>query len=146
MVLANLGLAGDGKWSCLVGDELWRWREGLGAGFQLALRGRLAEAGFDFTWAISNGGLGEITTVPAPVMAAASTRSRAVQAGARSFGSASLASGRVAQGRSRRRGPAVDRGVAVGALAKSGWGPAQATAVLGAARSGPALPLSLIHI
>jgi conjugative relaxase-like TrwC/TraI family protein len=140
VVLANLGLAGDGKWSCLVGDELWRWREGLGAGFQLALRGRLAEAGFDFTWAISNGGLGEITTVPAPVMAAASTRSRAVQAGARSFGSASLASGRVAQGRSRRRGPAVDRGVAVGALAQSGWGPAQATAVLGAARSGPALP------
>ncbi len=140
VVLANLGLAGDGKWSCLVGDELWRWREGLGAGFQLALRGRLAEAGFDFTWAISNGGLGEITTVPAPVMAAASTRSRAVQAGARSFGSASLASGRVAQGRSRRRGPALDRGVAVGALAQSGWGPAQATAVLGAARSGPALP------
>jgi conjugative relaxase-like TrwC/TraI family protein len=140
VVLANLGLAGDGKWSCLVGDELWRWREGLGAGFQLALRGRLGEAGFDFTWALSNGGLGEIATVPAGVLAAASTRSRAVQAGARSFGSASLASGRVAQGRSRRTGPAVNREAAVETLAPSGWGREQATAILSAARSGPALP------
>jgi hypothetical protein len=140
VVLANLGLAGDGKWSCLVGDELWRWREGLGAGFQLALRGRLGEAGFDFTWALSSGGLGEIATVPAGVLAAASTRSRAVQAGARSFGSASLASGRVAQGRSRRTGPAVNREAAVETLAPSGWGREQATAILSAARSGPALP------
>ena len=64
VVLANLGLGADGKWSCLVGGELWRWREGLGAGFQLALRGRLAEAGFDFPWTLSTGGLGEIATVP----------------------------------------------------------------------------------
>jgi hypothetical protein len=140
VVLANLGLAGDGKWSCLVGDELWRWREGLGAGFQLALRGRLAEAGFDFTWTLSNGGLGEIATVPAGVLAVASTRSRAVLAGARSFGSASPASGRVAQGRSRRTDPAGNREAAVETLAQSGWGRAQATVVLGAARSGPALP------
>jgi hypothetical protein len=39
VVLANLGLAGDGKWSCLVGDELWRWREGLGAGFPARVAG-----------------------------------------------------------------------------------------------------------
>ena len=159
VVLANLGRAGDGKWGCLVGTELWRWREGLGAGFQLALRERLAEAGLGFSWALSSGGLGEIATVPAAAVAAASSRSRAVAASARSFGWGSVASSRVAQGRSRRAGVAgrstsgadaqglsqaqrasgVDR--AGPSLAPSGWGRPQAEAILGAARGSAALPL-----
>ena len=147
VVLANLGRAGDGKWSCLVGAELWRWREGLGAGFQLALRERLAQAGFRFDWALSSGGLGEIAAVPAAAVTAASARSRAVEASARSFGSGSVASVRVAQGRSRRAGLA-DRSMtgASGAdrpgpsSASSGWGRSQAAAVLGAARGSAALP------
>ncbi len=147
VVLANLGRAGDGRWGCLVGTELWRWREGLGAGFQLALRERLAEAGFGFTWALHSGGLGEIATVPAAAVAAASTRSQAVVASARAFGSGSVASARVAQGRSRRAGlPAVPAAPAPGTvgpgpgLPPAGWGRAEAAAVLGAARGSAALP------
>ena len=140
VVLANLGLAADGRWSCLAGGELWRWREGLGAAFQLALRDCLAEAGFGFSWTLAPGGLGEITAVPSAVVAAASTRSREVGAAARWFGSGSVATSRVAQGRSRRAGPAAGRGGPGPGVASGGWGRPQATAVLGAARAVPALP------
>jgi hypothetical protein len=144
VVLANLGLAADGGWSCLVAGELWRWREGLGAGFQLALRGRLAEAGFDFRWSLSPGGLGEIATVPGAAIAAASLRSRTVESAARRFGSESAASGRVAQGRSRRAGPRPGPGEgehgARPAATVTGWARQEAAAVLSTARATPALP------
>ena len=140
VVLANLGQTEDERWGCLVGSELWRWREALGAGFQLALRERLAGAGFGFHWTLGAGGLGEITSVPPPVIAAASTRSRAVEAGARWFGSESLATGRVAQGRSRRSGTGASRTSPARGLPIPGWGHPEAAAVLGAARAAPALP------
>ena len=73
-VLANLGRAQDGEWSCLVGGELWRWREALGAGLQLALRELLAAAGFGFHWTLSAGGLGEIAAVPRSLPDRKSTR------------------------------------------------------------------------
>ena len=64
LVLANLGAKEGGQWGCLISTELWRWREGIGAGFHLALRSRLAEAGLGFNWEISPGGFGEIVSVP----------------------------------------------------------------------------------
>jgi hypothetical protein len=152
LVLANLGQGAPGTWSCLVGDELWRWREGLGAGYHLALRARVAEAGHRFDWELSPGGLGEIVTVPAAARAAASLRSRAVADEALRFGSASAASQRVAQGRSRRstRVPtSPGSGPETGLRARAGlgpgsppagpWGPDQASAVLNASRRAPAL-------
>ena len=62
LVLANLAAGANGYWGCLVGNELWRWREGLGAAFHLALRSRITEAGFGFRWELSEGGYGEIVT------------------------------------------------------------------------------------
>ncbi|MGH9104584.1 MAG: MobF family relaxase [Acidimicrobiales bacterium] len=93
VVLANCarlpGTAEDhAQWGCLVGNELWRWREGLGPGFQLALRARLQGAGLGFDWELSAGGLGEIRDVGEQDRASASSRSFALRAASRSFGSA----------------------------------------------------------
>ncbi len=100
-VLANLGFGGEAGWGCLATGPLWRWREGLAAGFQLALRERLREAGFVFDWGLSTGGLGEISAVPEQVLRAASSRSLAVTARSRSFGSPSASTARTAQGTTR---------------------------------------------
>jgi conjugative relaxase-like TrwC/TraI family protein len=114
VVLANLAARGDNPWGCLIGNELWRWREGIGAGFHLALRSRLTEAGLGFRWAISDGGLGEIASVPTEARSVASSRSRGVRASARSFGSSSAAAARSAQARTRQSarspGPAIVAG------------------------------------
>ncbi|HTT91219.1 MAG TPA: MobF family relaxase, partial [Acidimicrobiales bacterium] len=133
VVLANLGAIGDGRWGCLVGNELWRWREGIGAGFHLALRSHLTEAGFGFRWAISEGGAGEITSVPVEARSAASSRSRGLRAEARSFGSGSAASERRAQARTRYASRSTRQG-------SPGWGPAQAEQVLRRALGEPAPP------
>jgi conjugative relaxase-like TrwC/TraI family protein len=101
VVLSNLGANDEGGWSCLVGRELWRWREGLGPAFQLALRSRLGTAGFGFEWDLAPGGVGEIRGLPGPQLAVASARSLAARAGARSFGSPSAGAVRMAQARSR---------------------------------------------
>lgn len=142
VVLANIGAKAGLGWGCLVSNELWRWREALGAGFHLALRSRLAEAGFGFSWELSNGGLGEIAAVPSGARYVASSRSRGLRAGARSFGSASSASQRAAQGMTRRA-KARD-GATFGAarpdLATTGWGPDQAAEVLRQALGRAALP------
>jgi conjugative relaxase-like TrwC/TraI family protein len=100
-VLANLGFDGGARWGCLVSGPLWRWREGLAAGFQLALRHRLREAGLDLDWELSVGGLGEISAVPKDVLREASRRSFAVMARSRSFGSLSAGAARAAQGMTR---------------------------------------------
>jgi hypothetical protein len=142
LVLANIGAKADQGWGCLVSSELWRWREALGAGFHLALRSRITEAGFGFGWELTNGGLGEIVSVPARARAVASSRSLGLRAGARSFGSASSASERAAQGKTRQagvRGGEVSGG-ALAALGAAGWGPDQASEVLRHARRRPALP------
>jgi conjugative relaxase-like TrwC/TraI family protein len=102
VVLVNIGALEGGRWGCLAGREIWRWREGLGAAFQLALRGRLAQAGLAFDWELGSGGLGEIAVL-APARAASSSRSLAVRAGAMWFGTSSARSARVAQGQSRGR-------------------------------------------
>jgi conjugative relaxase-like TrwC/TraI family protein len=133
VVLANLAARGNGQWSCLVGNELWRWREGLGAGFHLALRSRLAEAGLGFRWAISGGGLGEITSVPLEARSVTSSRSRGVRAAARSFGSGSAATERGAQARTRRSARSTGTG-------SVGWDEAEAAKVLRRALRSPAQP------
>ncbi len=148
LVLANLGTRGDGRWGCLVSSELWRWREGVGAGFHLALRSRLAEAGFGFSWAISEGGLGEIASVPIEARSAASSRSRALRATARSFGSGSAATERAAQATTRQSSGRQSSGHQSSGHQNSGrpgpasvgWGPAEAARVLGRAMGEPALP------
>ncbi len=148
LVLANIGAKADQGWGCLVSSELWRWREALGAGFQLALRSRITDAGFGFRWELTNGGLGEIVSVPSRARAVASSRSLGLRAGARSFGSASSASERAAQGKTRQagvRGGGVGGaggvgGGALAALGAAGWGPDQAAEVLRHARGRPALP------
>ena len=137
VVLANLAAREDGQWGCLVGSELWRWREGLGACFQLALRAGLAGAGLSLSWDIGPGGLGEVVGVTSEARAVASSRSLATRAGAIWFGIATARTNRVAQGRSRG-----------GEAARSGdprtTGPngatAQAARELGRASSGVSLP------
>jgi conjugative relaxase-like TrwC/TraI family protein len=135
VVLANLGASGPGRWGCLIGNELWRWREGLGAGFQLALRSRLAEAGLGFDWELSPGGQAEIASVPSRARSVASSRSRTLRAGALSFGSVSAAAERAAQARTRAgpEGPHV-----ISTL--EGWGPADAARALSEALSRPTPP------
>jgi conjugative relaxase-like TrwC/TraI family protein len=135
VALANLGAIGAGRWGCLIGNELWRWREGLGAGFQLALRSRLAEAGLGFGWELSPGGQAEIVSVPSRIRSAASSRSLTLRAGALSFGSVSPAAERAAQARTRAgpEGPHI-----VPAL--DGWDPADAARALSEALSRPAPP------
>ena len=133
LVLANIGAKADQGWGCLVSNELWRWREALGAGFHLALRSRITEAGFGFRWELTNGGLGEIVSVPSRARAVASSRSLGLRAGARSFGSASSASERAAQGKTRQAGV---RGTGVGARVGGGWAPGAALSRLLAPRAG----------
>ncbi len=99
VVLANLAGRGDGHWGCLIGAELWHWREGIGACFQLALRAHLAGSGLSLDWEIGPGGLGEIAGVSRQVRSAASGRSLATRAGALWFGATSPAANRVSQGR-----------------------------------------------
>ncbi len=133
LVLANLAARGEGPWGCLIGNELWRWREGIGAGFHLALRSRLAEAGFGLRWAVSDGGLGEIASVPVEARSVASSRSRGLRASARSFGSGSAATERNAQARTRQS--ARSPGAAI-----VGWDAAKASQVLRRALGEPAPP------
>ena len=142
LVLANIGAKADQGWGCLVSSELWRWREALGAGFHLALRSRINGAGFAFRWELGNGGLGEIVSVPSRARSVASSRSLGLRAGARSFGSASSASERAAQGKTRRGALRAGQvgGAALAALGEAGWGPDQASDVLRQALGRPALP------
>ena len=142
LVLANIGAKADQGWGCLVSSELWRWREALGAGFHLALRSRINGAGFAFRWELGNGGLGEIVSVPSRARSVASSRSLGLRAGARSFGSASSASERAAQGKTRRSALRAGQvgGAALAALGEAGWGPDQASDVLRQALGRPALP------
>ncbi len=138
VVLANLAAKEGGGWGCLVGSELWRWREGIGAGFHLALRSGLADAGFGFRWEISEGGLGEILSVPAEVRSVASSRSRAIRAGpARSDRCPPQPSG-VTQASTRQtaREPGLRPGTGPGA----GWGPEEAMKVLRRAEGTQAVP------
>jgi conjugative relaxase-like TrwC/TraI family protein len=142
VVLANIGAKADRGWGCLMSTELWRWREALGAGFHLALRSRINAAGFAFGWELSNGGLGEIVSVPSRARSVASSRSLELRAGARSFGSPSSGSERAAQGKTRqgplRSGPAGGGALAV--VGGTGWGQHQASEVLRHALGRPALP------
>jgi len=141
LVLANIGAKTDQGWGCLVSNELWRWREALGAGFQMALRSRITTAGFGFRWELTNAGLGEIVSVPSRARSVASSRSLGVRAGARSFGSASSASERAAQGKTRQANFGGGRvGGALAALDTAGWGPDQASEVLRHALGRPAQP------
>src|SRR5579875_1614579 len=100
VVLPNLALRPDGQWGCLVGAELWRWREGVGASFQLALRARLREAGLTVDWERGRSGAWEIAGL-AHEVAAESSRSLASRAAAAWFGSRSAGARRVAQGQTR---------------------------------------------
>jgi conjugative relaxase-like TrwC/TraI family protein len=142
LVLANIGAKADQGWGCLVSSELWRWREALGAGFHLALRSRINAAGFGFRWELGNGGLGEIVSVPSRARSVASSRSLGLRAGARSFGSASSASERAAQGKTRQGTlrSAQASGEVLTALGHAGWGPDQASEILRHALGRPALP------
>ena len=146
VVLANLGANGDGGFGCLVGNELWRWREAIGPAFQLALRSHLTAAGFGFEWELGAGGMGEIIGVPRPDRDNASARSLAVRARARSFGSASAGAARTAQARTRvpqrlevanggGHRPDPEGGCQAGNLGRE-----QAAAILARARARPALP------
>ena len=139
LVLANLGLRADGGWSCLDARELWHWREAVGAGFQLALRSRLNEAGLGLHWELATGGVGEIASVPVETLRSASSRSRAVLARGRTFGSVTAAAGRAAQGMTRKALPAPV--VLAGGERRSGDGDqALATGVVRAALATPAAP------
>jgi conjugative relaxase-like TrwC/TraI family protein len=138
VVLANLGLRAEGGWGCLDARELWRWREAIGAGFQLALRARLNEAGLGLNWELSAGGAGEISAVPAQARRSASSRSRALLARGRWSGSVSAAASRAAQGLTRRalQAPAASAGKRWG----GDWGPARAASVVREALAIPAVP------
>src|SRR5579875_1635312 len=131
VVVANLAWDGEARWGCLVPGPLWHWREALGAGFQLALRERLRQAGLCFDWRLSPGGLGEVAAVPSEVLGAASSRSRAVWARARSFGSASSSSTRVSQGATRSAAPS---------RLKAMWDAESSEKVAREAAARPALP------
>jgi conjugative relaxase-like TrwC/TraI family protein len=102
VVLPNLALRPDGRWGCLAGTELWRWREGLGAAYGLALRANLGEAGLALDWERHKGGLWEVRGT-AHVLAAQSSRSLAAKAAATWFGSTSARAHKVAQGGSRAK-------------------------------------------
>ena len=140
LVLANLGAKEGGQWGCLISTELWRWREGIGAGFHLALRSRLAEAGLGFNWEISPGGFGEIVSVPSRARLAASSRSRVVHAASRAFGSASTSTERAAQVRSRQASQGT-RPAPTAELAGVGWGTGAAVQVLQRAKGLPGAAL-----
>ncbi len=140
LVLANLAAGADGYWGCLVGNELWRWREGLGAAFHLALRSRITEAGFGFRWEVSEGGYGEIVSVPSNARRVASSRSLTLRATAYSFGSVSPAARRAAQATTRTGLRSAGTGLAGAGLAGAGWGDAEAGQALRDALRSPALP------
>ena len=139
VVLVNLAAKEGGGWGCLVGSELWHWREGIGAGFHLALRSGLTDAGFGFKWELSEGGLGEIVSVPAEVRSAASSRSRDVRAGARSFGSTSASTERATLASTRQT--SREPGLRATAGRRAGWGPEEAMTVLRRARGPRPCPL-----
>lgn len=142
VVLANLAARdgpGEGKysWGCLVGDELWRWREALGAAFHMSLRDHLARAGLAFSWELRPGGLGEIAEVPPLARRAASARSVQIDNEVKDFGSLSARARAVAQGVTRASPGAQGRQGPDGAQGP-GWGDDQARAVLRRAlRPGP---------
>lgn len=141
VVLANLGRHERGGWGCLVGRELWRWQEGLGSAFQLALRSHLNAAGFGFEWEVGRGGVAEITGVPRPERAGASARSLALRADAVWFGSSSVRAARTAQGRTRaQRAQAGPAAGGLGPAAAGALGPAEAASILARARARAALP------
>jgi conjugative relaxase-like TrwC/TraI family protein len=72
LLLANIGHAGDGRWSAVSGSEWWPRRRAVGAMYQLSLRHNLAVAGWDLEWRLRPDGLADIADVGRAAIRAAS--------------------------------------------------------------------------
>ena len=89
---------------------------------------------------ISEGGYGEIVSVPSNARRVASSRSLTLRATAYSFGSVSPAARRAAQATTRTGLRSAGTGLAGAGLAGAGWGDAEAGQALRDALRSPALP------
>jgi conjugative relaxase-like TrwC/TraI family protein len=79
VVVANVVLGEDGRWSALDSRSLFRHGRAAGAVFQAGLRYHLAEQGLRFEWTVDRHGLGHIVGVPRAAVEAASIRAHQIK-------------------------------------------------------------------
>jgi conjugative relaxase-like TrwC/TraI family protein len=136
LLLCNLGCDRVGVWSALT-SSWWTGRRALGAVYQLGLRYHLRAGGLDLDWRMHEDGLADLAGVPRAAVRAASGRSRAAAHDRAAFQTAggggrtfAIRSGATIQSRaaSRASRPGPDR------ARTAGFGPAEADALLAAAR------------
>ncbi len=79
VVVPNLTVTGDGRWSALAGDRLYRWGKTVGYLYQSALRAELTRT-LGVEWGPVNKGAAEITAIPGQLLPVFSTRRAEVTA------------------------------------------------------------------
>lgn len=79
VVVANVVLGEDGRWSALDSRSLFRHGRAAGAVFQAGLRYHLAQEGLCFEWTVDRHGLGHIVGVPRAAVEAASIRAHQIK-------------------------------------------------------------------
>ncbi len=95
VVVANLTVDGDGRWSALAGDRVYRWAKTLGYVYQASLRAGLVEA-LGVRFGPVRNGAADIAGVDPALVAVFSTRRAQIVAGMAAAGVSSRAGAEVA--------------------------------------------------
>lgn len=95
VVVANLTVDGDGRWSALAGDRVYRWAKTLGYVYQASLRAGLVEA-LGVRFGPVRNGAADIAGVDPALLAVFSTRRAQIVAGMAAAGVSSRAGAEVA--------------------------------------------------
>jgi conjugative relaxase-like TrwC/TraI family protein len=105
VVVANLVLGRDGRWSCLDRPSLWQHTRAAGALYQASLRHHVGAAGLTLAWQVRGDGLADVRGVPRSAIEACSRRRRELLAEAEAAGLTSAGGRAAAAGRTRRNRP-----------------------------------------
>jgi conjugative relaxase-like TrwC/TraI family protein len=108
LVLANLTVDEDGRWSALDSNTLWTRRRGLSAVYDLGLRHQLRRAGIAGPWRATGTGTWDLDVVSPAARRAASRRGAELAALLSGRAEPTVAARRAARARSRA-GPGDDR-------------------------------------
>jgi conjugative relaxase-like TrwC/TraI family protein len=109
VVVANVVLGRDGRWSCIDRLSLWQHARAVGALYQTSLRHHVATYGLHLAWKVRADGLADVEGVPRPAIDACSSRRRQVLAEAAASGLTSARGRAAVAGRTRRTGSLAEQ-------------------------------------
>jgi len=116
VLIPNVVLGPDGRWSAVDGRQLYHWQKAGSAMYHSALRAELSSLGL--TWDVPRSGLGEIAGVPKEVLQAFSKRRGDIERALAERGLDSARAAEVAALSTRRAKPQV---IAATEILRAGW-------------------------